>query len=324
MKPPDWKGVPTANRAPMIQTLAGHPYAVRFLQKVQASGNNRVYTPEDVLGERLMRMGGLLASEYHYPGFTIASDMKGVGHDRFDSLAIITCWAIEAHPYLWTEEVRATVRQLEVPRCVLSPKLLPDAKTWHTFETGIQLGGELEYDGRHFINGSADALLLVDAGIGFNMFQFGEMKDAETDEDRPCVVSASFKYGQTFPDDFDETHVSVLTGALLLCSFLASPYIPKHRRLPSRAVRRELARAGQKASDDDHVTFVILRQPVARKHDQKDDPKGVEWKHRWLVRGHIRAQWYPSEQAHRLVWIAPYLKGPEDAPMLTHAYKVAR
>jgi hypothetical protein len=42
------------------------------------------------------------------------------------------------------------------------------------------------------------------------------------------------------------------------------------------------------------------------------------------VNGHVRAQWYPSEQAHRLIWIAPYLKGPEDAPMLTHAYKVAR
>lgn len=41
------------------------------------------------------------------------------------------------------------------------------------------------------------------------------------------------------------------------------------------------------------------------------------YRHRWMVRGHWRQQWYPSLGLHRPVHIAPYLKGPADAPLLT-------
>jgi hypothetical protein len=41
-----------------------------------------------------------------------------------------------------------------------------------------------------------------------------------------------------------------------------------------------------------------------------------EWHHRWIVRGHWRQQWYASRGVHRPVWIAPHLKGPEDAPLI--------
>lgn len=41
------------------------------------------------------------------------------------------------------------------------------------------------------------------------------------------------------------------------------------------------------------------------------------YRHRWMVKGHWRQQWYASLQLNRPVWIAPYLKGPEGAPLLT-------
>jgi hypothetical protein len=34
------------------------------------------------------------------------------------------------------------------------------------------------------------------------------------------------------------------------------------------------------------------------------------------VRGHWRNHWYPSLGDDRPMWIAPYLKGPADAPLL--------
>ena len=40
-------------------------------------------------------------------------------------------------------------------------------------------------------------------------------------------------------------------------------------------------------------------------------------RHRWMVKGHWRQQYYPSSKTNRPVWIAPHLKGPEGAPMLT-------
>ena len=40
-----------------------------------------------------------------------------------------------------------------------------------------------------------------------------------------------------------------------------------------------------------------------------------EWHHRWVVRGHWRRQWYPASQTHKLIWIDPYIKGPDDKPL---------
>ncbi len=37
----------------------------------------------------------------------------------------------------------------------------------------------------------------------------------------------------------------------------------------------------------------------------------------------LQAQWYPSDGAHHVIWVAPYVKGPADAPIKTPVYKVA-
>lgn len=43
---------------------------------------------------------------------------------------------------------------------------------------------------------------------------------------------------------------------------------------------------------------------------------GREWQHRWVVRMHKVRQWYPSEQRHKVIYRGPYLKGPDDKPLL--------
>ena len=47
------------------------------------------------------------------------------------------------------------------------------------------------------------------------------------------------------------------------------------------------------------------------------DSSGRKYTHRWVVRGHWRNQWFPGTKSHRQTYIAPYLKGPEGAPLLT-------
>ena len=42
----------------------------------------------------------------------------------------------------------------------------------------------------------------------------------------------------------------------------------------------------------------------------------VNWTHRWLVDGFWRSQWFPSLGRHRQIWISPYVKGPEDLPLV--------
>lgn len=60
------------------------------------------------------------------------------------------------------------------------------------------------------------------------------------------------------------------------------------------------------------VRVIELRRRTAGEQGQ-----GVaRYRRRWLVKGHWRQQWFPKQKAHRPVWIAPHVKGPEGAPMI--------
>lgn len=62
-----------------------------------------------------------------------------------------------------------------------------------------------------------------------------------------------------------------------------------------------------------------------RKHsyvsDSEREAEARDYSHRWIVRGHMRNQRVgprntPGGQKHLRVWIAPYVKGPDDKPLI--------
>lgn len=79
-----------------------------------------------------------------------------------------------------------------------------------------------------------------------------------------------------------------------------------------RASRRRWERAGMTPPE---VLIIRLRRPSSRK-PKDDEHKAVEWTHQWIVDGFWRDQWYPSLQRHRQIYISPYVKGPEDKPLV--------
>jgi hypothetical protein len=81
----------------------------------------------------------------------------------------------------------------------------------------------------------------------------------------------------------------------------------------SRTDQRRNKRAGLPDRD---VRIVRLRRSLSADRDAENPSARREWRHRWVVRGHWRNHWYPSIHDHRPMWIAPYLKGPTDAPLL--------
>ena len=93
-----------------------------------------------------------------------------------------------------------------------------------------------------------------------------------------------------------------------------------HRSLarPDRAGRREARRLSFR--DDTEVVIVRLRREAGERHD----PTGEEanYSHRFIVSGHWRNQWYPSDRVHRHVGISPYVKGPEDKPLIVRPRRV--
>lgn len=82
----------------------------------------------------------------------------------------------------------------------------------------------------------------------------------------------------------------------------------------ARPGARQLRRQGRRRGHDGEVTVVTLRTPENRLSSSDEHP--IDWDHRWPVLGHWRNQWYPSVQDHKLIWIFPYIKGPEDKPLV--------
>jgi hypothetical protein len=70
----------------------------------------------------------------------------------------------------------------------------------------------------------------------------------------------------------------------------------------------------QRAGVSPEVRVVRLRHAERPATDGPGD--GREWHHRWVVRMHKVRQWYPSELRHKVIYRGPYIKGPDDKPLL--------
>lgn len=88
-------------------------------------------------------------------------------------------------------------------------------------------------------------------------------------------------------------------------------------------VERHAAKRARRAGLPGRVTVVQLRRTQAARHEGESL---IEWQHRWVVRGHWRWQYcgphHPWAQEiepgkyRARIWIHPYQKGPEDAPLM--------
>ena len=79
-------------------------------------------------------------------------------------------------------------------------------------------------------------------------------------------------------------------------------------------VRKAIARTGRRVPD---VTLVELRRRYAPR-DHGDAPgAGRNYRHQWVVGGHWRNQAHgPGRADRKKIWIAPFTKGPDGAPMI--------
>lgn len=90
-----------------------------------------------------------------------------------------------------------------------------------------------------------------------------------------------------------------------------------HPERPDRPARREAKRVGLQGDRD--IVVVRLRRERSEHHGETGE---ANYSHRFIVSGHWRNQWYPSGHVHRQIWISPYVKGPEDAPLKMPPRKV--
>ena len=121
----------------------------------------------------------------------------------------------------------------------------------------------------------------------------------------------------TLPPDFENAvqQQSMLEDRQVLATFwaLASQrlVIETVERPGGRSAARQAQREGRTL---DEVRVIRLRDPASR--GRSDAGSDVEWSDRWIVGRHWRSQWYPTSGQHRPKLIEPYVKGPDDKPLV--------
>jgi len=160
--------------------------------------------------------------------------------------------------------------------------------------------------------------------FGFNVHQATLVKP-EYEGRLPQARFEGYEVAQlnwVYPDDFrDDGQRERYEYIAKMIGFLNSPYIGIDRIIPVRALRRNAKRL--RIELPECVNYVVLRREQKSKSDI-ESLLGRTYDYQWMVSGHYRNQWYPSEGSHKLIWIAPYVKGPEDKPLKQRAYKVMR
>ncbi len=242
-------------------------------------------------------------------------------------------WA--ATPYLWTDQIYRAIRSSPaLPSHVVSRTILPFPLMYWSFETAYPLlDVGISTKTGALVAAEINWMLVVDQGDSFVVIH-DQASSARDQAHTPLsIVGGKMPYGMQWPEDApDATRGMGTTAELVLrmLAFLNSPYVAQTEEALPRALRRRqlhditdpaLAERENKATI--HVVALRKRTPPTE-NTAEGETAASTWQHQWWVTGHFRAQWYASTKSHKVVWIAPYLKGPTDKPVLDKVYAVKR
>ena len=315
-----------AARAAMADKLGRHPIYrqyIRHLDRGLTGGSPRNREPWHALGERLYAMwlcanAGLSGSGIRLKMMTGGDDPltahEGVEDEEHVAFGMSLTMA-GAMPYLWSDAMERTADSAPLPTHVVSRELLPMPVMFWSREVAY---GTAEWE--------TNWLMLMHAGEQVRIV--GDVVNLETRE--MVIQIGGIPYGWTWPDQFQaalgDAEIEGIGRILRRCAFLNSPYVGTDKFPIPRPRRREMRRLGiDEREIEEQISVVTLRRAVTHTGSSPtDEHGGITWRHHWWVSGHYRAQWYPGEQAHKVIWVAPHLKGPRDKPLLEKVYAVVR
>ena len=126
---------------------------------------------------------------------------------------------------------------------------------------------------------------------------------------------------------FDADSGSIPRFIFSILAFINTPMIHNQQDKNPRRVRKQLERlkkkTGDKFKDSSQTSVIYLRRPQAKKNTGEESDKSKR-DFQWWVSGHYRSQWYGSTGTHKLIWIAPFLKGEKGMPVKDVTYMVVR
>ena len=304
----------------LMDWLHKNPILLRYIAHIK--GNNSQNTlPEHAIGERLYAiLTCCLAARGDLP--IVAPRVEELAgtedSDVFYRRAAmgVAIMLLKAQCYLWTDKMEKLADAAPLPPHTTSRSLLPMPLMFWSRETRYVFPDSF---GREAANNWIALIHHTD-----QVFILSDISYHDTQETKLAI--SHMKYGGVWPNDYDNSNELALI--LKRCAFLSSPFVVTDRRRMTHTARRQLERDHHVPRDvcNEQECHVVALRRLKFKTPQKasGEPSGVEWKHHWWVSAHYRAQWLPSEQAHRVIWIEPYLKGDLSKPLLEKVYAVVR
>jgi hypothetical protein len=149
------------------------------------------------------------------------------------------------------------------------------------------------------------------------LFSFADLTPVGTD-DAPRGAQMHNPYSGTLNGDEDPFIQEATINALpMLFSFVHMLRQEMTQEAVEQAPPSPVTdRKGRRKFRTDRVTYLSVRR--GRTTSTSAGGTGREYSVRWVVRGHWRRQWYPSQNRHIPIWIMDYIAGPEDAPLVVH------
>lgn len=320
-------------------------------------GHWQIVTPENIISDQLS-IACLIAMSFFEPDYfdrpmLIWGD-EIAPKDRGHTAVVVASTIAQAIPYLWMDEMRVAaatqsalpthyVKDLHPPHNNMwwrwervlpigKPVSATDALTLPEFAKGMKLVIDPDYDGV-FVLGF---ILMVIQDWGLNLIEVG-MDNTNQVPTVSLHLRILARGNLNYPDDFEPLGTSPRDVAFAaekktayeffakLTGFINSPFITIHKTKLPRAAKRQLDRA--KAPDitrhQEGVNLVTLRRELV-KGGQVSQGFGKTLTERFLISGYYKNHWWPVEKVHKLTWIAPYIRGPEDGPLRERGYKVVR
>lgn len=273
-----------------------------------------------------------------------STDQRLVKHQKMYGMAQQPLRRADA--FAWSPEPYTAVALAAktIPQdATITPGLLPSKQSWWWFGdspyfsdfggTPIPLAALLVIEGVTDLGGSS---------IGF--LTFGRDIDSYRLEKhgRAMIVPCSYwtwRYSETYAEmmarqeairtDRDPqtiVHARHLSRFFIAaCTWLqqrimvfSSGPIERHRR-------KQLAREHNAPIPSDVKVIQLRRSESQSRPPSAPDGEHIDWSCRWIVNGHWRNQPYKDER--KLIYIMPYVKGPDDKPLKvpTHTvYQVSR
>lgn len=238
---------------------------------------------------------------------------------------------LESMPYLWSQHCYDAATAAPLVPHVVQPNAMPYESLFFSFEN-VAFAGRAEFSqepsGPTEVRTETWFLHVSRIGDAGMMCVF-DMQMYPLDgqfEPQSHLVFQPIPFGARWPETFEHGQFGeIIASTLRMLAFMQAPFVdalPARQKLP-RPIRREYERAKREAPEPAASVIILRRALHEPVYVGGTEAQTREWKHSWWVSGHYRWQYYPSEQQHRLIAIAPFIK-QAGKPMLPRVHMVER